>query len=142
MKVTNFILIQLINTLKAYEDKKLPQKISYAIIKNLMLLENEYAIYKKQLDKIFAEFDDKFIKDDKGNITYLNNGLPLTKDEYTEEFNNEVQSILNAEVSIDVYTIDEELFNYDDKYDSMTAKEIATLTNILCSVKEGEKLNE
>ena len=68
--MTNFVLINLMNTLHAYVEKKLPQKISYAITRNIMNITREYQIYESQLKKIFDEYSEYMIKDDKGEIHY------------------------------------------------------------------------
>lgn len=36
MKMTNLVMVNLMNTLQAYSAKKLPQKISFAITRNLI----------------------------------------------------------------------------------------------------------
>ena len=45
MKASNFDMVQMLNILAKYENIKLPQKISYAILKNLKFLQDEYKIY-------------------------------------------------------------------------------------------------
>ena len=48
MKIKNLELIVIINILSSFNDKKLPQKISYAITRNYMILEKEYQYYDKE----------------------------------------------------------------------------------------------
>ena len=55
MKTKNFTIINMINTLNSFAEKKLPQKISYAITRNLMLLQKDYDCYSKSIEKLFEE---------------------------------------------------------------------------------------
>ena len=57
MKIKNLELIVIINILSSFNDKKLPQKISYAITRNYMILEKEYQYYDKEIKKIFSQYE-------------------------------------------------------------------------------------
>ena len=61
MKVTNYVLVNIVNTLQAYADKHLPQRISYAIMRTLTNASGEYSIYETQLTKLFESYSDKTI---------------------------------------------------------------------------------
>lgn len=130
----NLSLVRTLNTLNKYEHKKLPQKISYAIMKNLVSLQQEYDLYEKQLEKIFREYEDKTIKDKDGKIVFNKSGLPVVKDDYIDSFNEEIKELLNTEVEVEIYQIDDELFNYEEnnRYDNLTTKEIIELSAIIC----------
>ena len=70
MKTNNFIIINLLNVLNGYGNKRLPQKISYAITRNLMVIEKEY---KKYIDAKVNSADVNVVsnvvsKDNKENI--------------------------------------------------------------------------
>ena len=137
--MNNYDLIQIINTLSRYENTKFPQKISYAITKNLMALQKEYAVYNSQLNKLFQKYDDDAIHQD-GEVVKDINGAPIIKDEATRmQFHTELADLLNIEVEdTSLYTIDPETFNYDDssgKYDAMTPTDIAVLQTILCATE-------
>ena len=137
MKMTNFKLVQTIEVLDKYTNKRFPQKISYAIMKNAVALKQEYEIYSKQLQSLFKAYEDKSIKDDKGNVTYTENGIPLIQAKYEKAFTKELNELLNMEVEIDFYTVDSESFNYEesDRYDNLTPVEIMLLTSIMCNNK-------
>ena len=135
MKITNIELINTMHILNQYIDKKFPQKIGYAITRNLTTIAKEYQIYETQLKKTIENYTEYFVRDDDGNVAVSNNGMPIVSQEKSAEFNQEVADLLNIEIDIELYSIDEELFDYDDKcgvYDSLSAKEIYELQLILC----------
>ena len=69
-KMTNYEMVQILNNLKLFENKKLPQKISYVMVKNIMALTKEYDVYIKQLEKLIneAKQEDKLELTEDGNI--------------------------------------------------------------------------
>lgn len=145
MKIKNIELIATINVLSSCNNKKLPQKISYAITRNHMILEKEYQYYDKELKNIFSQYEKYFDKDNNGKNILNSNGIPKIKSEYKEsnenEFLSKINELLNIEIDIDFYTIDEYCFNYDDgngKYDVLSPIEIINLQRILCGVGMNE----
>ena len=56
MELKNYELIQYVNELKKYSDKKYPAKISYAIIKNFNIFSNELKNYNECLTKIMESY--------------------------------------------------------------------------------------
>lgn len=134
MKITNMELVNMSNTIGKYIDKKLPQKISYAITKNYMKISTEYQVYDERLKTLFSSFEEHIKKDDKGNWKYHNNGVPIVDDEVADDFNKELSDLLNIVIDIDLYFIDESAFDYEDKdiYDALSAKDIIVLQSILC----------
>lgn len=135
MKMTNLTMINVMNTLNAYSNKKLPQKISFAITKNLLVINKEYQAYEIELKKIFNEYADYFIMDENGNKTYNNQGIPLVTEEKSTEYQNDIYELLSIDVDVDLYLIDLDCFDYDDRfnnYDNLSAHEIATLQSIIC----------
>lgn len=135
MKITNYVLVNLINILGTYKNIKLPQKISYAITKNIMLLSAEYEVYKTQFENLINEYREHLVKDAEGNITYNNNGIPIVDESVFEEFNEQIVDLLNIQVNVDFYYIDFDIFNYDDRngrYDVLSANDIISLQSILC----------
>lgn len=143
-KFKNSEIINAMNILGAFEDKKLPQKISYAILKNSSIISNEYNIYSKSLKKLFNDYDEYFEKDKDGNLRIDKvTGVPLVKDrEIKNEFSKELEDLLLTEVEIDLYYIPENVFEYDDsngRYDSLTAKEIFLLMNLICKGEDKKK---
>ena len=134
--LTNFDMIQILNILSQYENKKLPQRISYAIVKNSTAILSEYQIYKTQLEKIIKELrdNDKVVLDEDGEMKVTEQGLPMVKEEYAKEFQENLTELLNLQVDVDVFFIDEEVFNYEDssRYDAMSATDIFNLKLVLC----------
>lgn len=143
MKVKNLELIAIINILSSFNDKKLPQKISYAITRNHMILEKEYQCYDKEIKKIFSQYE-RYFELDKDKKPILNaNGIPLIKDEYKNEvqskYASEINELLNIEIDINLYSISVDCFDYDDtdnKYDILTPMEIMNLQRIICSKED------
>ena len=138
MKMTNLVMVNLMNTLQAYGTKKLPQKISFAITRNLMKISKEYEAYDSQLKKLFESYSDHIIKDEDGNNKINASGIPIVDDSVKTEFNEQIKDLLDIEIDIDIYLIDPEIFNYDDKgiYDAMSAQDIIVLQSILCDMNK------
>lgn len=138
MKITNLVMVNLMNTLQAYGTKKLPQKISFAITRNLMKISKEYEAYDTQLKKLFETYSDHIIKDEDGNNKINASGIPIVDDSVKTEFNEQIKDLLDIEIDIDIYLIDPEIFNYDDKgiYDAMSAQDIIVLQSVLCDMNK------
>ena len=141
MKMTNFTLVNMVNALQNYSDKKLPQKISFAITRNLIKISKEYDVYDTQLKKLFESYSDHMVKDDEGNIQTYDSGIPIVDDSIKAEFDEQIAELLNIEIEVDMYYIDPEVFDYDDKgiYDAMSAQDIMVLQSILCKQDNEEK---
>lgn len=140
MKINNFDLIQMQYILNENSNKKLPQKISFAILKNIMQLNNDYQIYQKSLQKIFSSYDEYIIKDENGKPQVNNQGIPLVEEKYQKEFNKELMELLQIEIEIKLYQIEEDAFNYEDsdRYDALSAQDIYNLQMILCKQSNDE----
>jgi len=135
MKVSNYGMINLMNTLDMFGNRKLPQKISYAITRNIMILSSEYECYEKSLKKIFDRYDEYFERDENSQIIVNDNGIPVVCAEKSEDFASELTELLNIEINIDIKHISLDVFDYDDisgKYDILTPQEIIMLQSILC----------
>lgn len=135
-KITNYEIVQLLNNLKMFENKKLPQKISYAIMKNVIVITKEYEIYIKQLENIIsnANKEGQLELDEHGQILETANGIPKVKKEFIETFNKDIEELLNFKVDVDYHFISEDTFNYDEgvRYDVLTPMEVFTLRSCLC----------
>lgn len=147
MKLSNMTLVNMINTLAVYENKKLPQKISYAITKNQMNASKEYQVYNKQLEKLINAYSDYYSKDKDGNVKKNDNGIPLFEKEYenkAEEFAEQLSDLLNVELDLNFYYIKPEVFDYEgnDKFDALSAKDILVLQSILCEPEKVEENND
>lgn len=135
MKITNFVLINFMNALETFRTKKLPQKISYAITKNMLLISDEYKVYETQLQKIFEDYAEYMQKDDAGNISLTQNGLPIVEETVSEEFHKQIEELLGIEIDVDIHPLDFDAFDYDDKnglYDILSADDMMILQSILC----------
>lgn len=141
MKMTNFTLVNMMNVLQSYSDKKLPQKISFAITRNLMNISKEYGVYDAQLKKLFESYSDHMVKDDDGNMQTYDSGIPIVDESIKAEFDEQISELLNIEIEVDMYYIDPDVFDYDDKgiYDAMSAQDIMVLQSILCKQDNEEK---
>ena len=139
--MTNFTLVNMVNALQNYSDKKLPQKISFAITRNLIKISKEYDVYDTQLKKLFESYSDHMVKDDEGNIQTYDSGIPIVDDSIKAEFDEQISELLNIEIEVDMYYIDPDVFDYDDKgiYDAMSAQDIMVLQSILCKQDNEEK---
>lgn len=135
MKLKNIDIVNIINVLEQYSEKKLPQKISYAITKNILILKEDYVCYEKELNKIFSIYDNDLQKDANGNYVCAQNGIPLAKDGCGDLLNRDINDLLNIIVDVDLYKINSELFDYadfDGRYDVLSPKDIIILQEIIC----------
>lgn len=136
-KITNAHIISLINVFNGFGDKKLPQRISYAISKNLKNLNKEYEFYQGELQKLLKNYSDFYEKDDDGNVKILPNGIPSVTPPHDTDFENELTELLSMETDVKLYKIDSDSFDYDDeKYDVLSPTEITNLMVILCEDDE------
>lgn len=134
MKITNVGIINMLQLLNKYSDKKFPQKISYAINRNKLYLDEEYKVYQDSLEKLMKSYQDYFEKDDDGNLKTHENGIPFINSPHDQEFNEELAELLSLEVEVNKYSIPMEAFDYDDngRYELLSANDIGILTNLLC----------
>lgn len=135
MTITNYILVDIVNKLNHYSKMKLPQKISFAITKNLLLLSNDSTAYSTSLNKIYDEYDEFFVRDKNGEKVISPSGVPLVDKDHLAEYESELSELLNMKIDVEFYHIDLSAFEYcDDKYDLLTADDIIGLQNILYEV--------
>lgn len=143
MKMTNMTLVNTLNFLQQLVDKKLPQKINYAIIKNLTAVSKEYEVYEKQLKQLYSNYDNKMKKDKNGQPVTDIHQIPIVSDDVKDEFQQELADLLNFEINVDMYYIDPEAFNYDDaKYDAFSARDIINMQAIMCAPEKEDELKE
>lgn len=135
MKIKNIELLSMMQVLNKYSTKKLPQKISYLIVKNALNIQGDVDCYTKMLNKIIETYKDFIIKNDKGEYIYTATGIPQVDDEHMSNYIAEINELLNIEVEIKLSTVDDiSIFDYsDDKYDILTPREIMQLQSILCN---------
>ena len=141
VKITNAMLINYIKFLDSISNKKYPQKISYAITKNIINLSKEYECYITELEKIFNAYSNNFVLDDNGNKTFDVNGIPIVQDNVKENYFNNLNNLLNLDIEVPIYTIDDKYFDYDDsdnRYDILSPIEMIQLQNIICDGDNNE----
>jgi len=141
MILKNKDIITRMNILNEYGSKRLPQRISYAITRNVMLLSAIAESYNKELKKIIDSYKEYYEKDEKGNTKIDSvSGLPVIMSEHSNEFISEVMELLDIEVEVNPHFIDESLFDYDgEKYDVLSAVDIINLQKVLCKNDTGSK---
>lgn len=143
MKYKNIEIVNIVNFLNSISEKKLPQKISYAIMRNTSNFQKECNYYEQALKKILESYKDFFVKKSGDELVMTSIGVPLVDDKHMEEYTEEIQELLNIEVEIQIYKIDSKDFDYEDpngKYDVLTVKELLQLTNLFC--KEDKQNND
>lgn len=143
MKYKNIEVVSIVNFLNSISEKKLPQKISYAIMRNTSNFQKECNYYEQALKKILEGYKDFFVKKSDNELVMTSIGVPLVDNKHMKEYTEEIQEILDIEVEIQIYKIDSKDFDYEDpngKYDVLTVKELLQLTNLFC--KEDEQNND
>ena len=130
-------LVKILNIVQRYKKLKLPQKLCYAITKNYLSLNKEYEVYRETLKKVMDSFESYFERDDNGNPVVNSNGVPVILDEeVAKEMDAQIVELLNTEIDIDIYTVDFDMFNYDDKgiYDVLSMEDIIEVSSVLCEM--------
>ena len=133
MLLSNLEIINDIHVLDSYGEMKLPQSISYAITRNLIVLQQEYDCYQKELTKLLNHYSDDIERDENGEMRLRSNGVPIISGSASEQFNADLTSLLSIEVDVALFSVPLESFDYDgEKYDLLSAKDIYVLQNIIC----------
>lgn len=133
MKCKNIEIINMMNFLTNMSDKKLPQKIGYAIVRNLSMMKHEYDIYVESLSSLIKNYKEHIVNDKNGNQIFMDVGVPMVDDSVKDEYIKELNDLLSIEVDIEIFKIPEEVFDYDgEKYDALSVKEIMLLIDIFC----------
>ena len=140
MKMSNYTMVNVLNTLNSFGNKKLPQKISYAITRNIMIFRKEYEFYEREFGKLLVKYDKDIEKDIDGNMVHNKDGVPVVNGEASKDFYNELNELLMIELDISIYQISPEVFDYEDseRYDAMSASEIIQLQSIICDMANEE----
>ena len=143
MKYKNIEVVSIVNFLNSISEKKLPQKISYAIMRNTSNFQKECNYYEQALKKILEGYKDFFVKKSDDELVMTSIGVPLVDNKHMKEYTEEIQELLDIEVEIQIYKIDSKDFDYEDpngKYDVLTVKELLQLTNLF--YKEDKQNND
>lgn len=135
MVLKNKEILANVNTLDRYCAKRFPQRISYAITRNAKIFADEIDTYNKELKKILDNYREYYVMGDNGEPKIDEaSGLPEIAPEHANDFMLEIMELLEIEIDVKPYFIDESLFDYDgEKYDAMSAIDIMNLQNVLCN---------
>ena len=145
MKITNFELLNIMKILDNFANKHLPQKIGFAIVKSSNNMKTDVQSYQTSLQNIIDSYKNYVEKDGNGDDVITPIGVPQVDDEHMDDYMKEINELLNIEIELNIYTIDEEVFDYDDqngKYDVLSASEIMQLESILCHKEEDKEIVE
>lgn len=139
MKYRNIEVVQIVRFLDKISERKLPQKINYAIMKNLDNFQKENQFYEKSLNKIIESYKDFLVKDSDGKFVISNIGVPMVDEDHIEDYNNEIAELISLEVDVKIYQVSESIFDYEDangKYDTLSGSEILKLVKIFGTTDE------
>lgn len=134
MVLTNNDMVETMSKLWSISDKLLPQKISFAIAKNLLLLSKEYKNYEEKLKELLLSHEEDLQADENGKIITNDTGVPIIKSDCSSELRKEVQDLLDSAVEIEFHRTSFNAFDYFDneKYDALSPEQIIALQKILC----------
>ncbi|MBS5886305.1 MAG: hypothetical protein E6300_07590 [Clostridium sp.] len=99
IKITNFEMLNGLNTLGTLARYKLPVKISYGIKKNIEIISREIKIYEEERAVLIDKYGEK---DKDGKVKIENNNF-LIKD--VENFNKDIRELQSIENEIETYDI-------------------------------------
>lgn len=99
IKITNFNIINGLNTLGVLASTRLPIKLSYAIKKNIEIISRELKIYEEERAVLIDKYGEK---DKDGKVKIENNNF-LIKD--VESFNKDIRELQSIENEIETYDI-------------------------------------
>lgn len=139
MKYRNINVVQIVTFLDKISERKLPQKINYAIMRNLDSFQKENQFYEKSLNKIIESYKDFLVKDSDGNLVISKLGIPTVDGSHIEDYNNEISELISLEVDVKIYQVPESIFDYEDsngKYDTLSGSEILKLVKIFGETDE------
>ena len=107
-EMTNYEMLQIISEAKSLEQKRLPQRLAYVIMRNLKTLREEVVFYEQELEKLNQSYD----KEEK-----------LEKD--AGEYEQELVELLGFTVEVDLFYLPEETLDYEDaKYDPLSLSQM------------------
>ncbi len=139
MKYRNIEVVQIVRFLDKISERKLPQKINYAIMKNLDSFQKENQFYEKSLNKIIESYKDFLVKDSEGNFVISDIGVPMVDKDHIEDYKNEISELINLEVDVKIYQVPESIFDYEDangKYDAVSGSEILKFVKVFGTTDE------
>lgn len=99
IKISNFEMLNGLNTLGSLVGYKLPVKISYGIKKNIEIISREIKIYEEERAVLIDKYGEK---DKDGKVKIEKNNF-LIKD--VENFNKDIRELQSIENEIETYDI-------------------------------------
>ncbi|GAA0108518.1 hypothetical protein [Clostridium sp.] len=99
IKISNFEMLNGLNTLGSLAGYKLPVKISYGIKKNIEIISREIKIYEEERAVLIDKYGEK---DKDGKVKIENNNF-LIKD--VENFKKDIRELQSIENEIETYDI-------------------------------------
>lgn len=137
MKFTNYEIVNALSILRKFTDNKFPQKISYAITRNIKVFDNEYKEYQAQLQKILDEYKDYVVTDENGVQKVSPEGIPLVSEDKMGDYVSDINELLDCTSDVAVHTVPDDAFDYDDaRFDCITPNDILMLQEIMCERKD------
>ena len=126
MKLTNTQVITFLNGLSELQNKKLPIKVSFSIIKNMKAMETVATAYEAERNKIVEQYAKK---DENDNPVIEDNRYIFQNEEAQKSYTSEVTELLEIENDIDIQTVTlDDLERCDsDKFDSLSIHEVTVL---------------
>lgn len=97
MKITNRELLNKVNLLQGLSQKQLPVKLSYAIAKNINIINNEIKLINEEKQKIINDYA---LKDEQGNTKIEDNRILFESDEKEQECTSKYNELLDIENEI------------------------------------------
>ena len=133
----NFELVNIVNILDSYSNYKLPQKISYAITRNMIALQGDVECYSKMLSNIIEKYKDYIVKDNDGNDVINSLGIPDVDSEHIEDYTKDLNELMDFDIDATMYYINFDEFDYNgEKYDLLSASDIMRLQEVLCDTND------
>ena len=124
MKIKNSEIVQIFNGIPSAMKKQLPVKVSYAIGRNMKMLEPIANAHEAERMKIIEKYVEK---DDKGEIIVRGNEVVLTD---KEGYAREIGELLEIENEVQVHTIPFSLIEECDseRFDVLTPAELSAMS--------------
>ncbi|MDO4170317.1 MAG: hypothetical protein Q4D45_10495 [Lachnospiraceae bacterium] len=111
-------------------EKRLPAKVSYAVMKNQKVLEMEY----KDLDQQRVKLCETYAEQDENGEYITRDGIYVFSDENRELFSKEYNDVLEEEIEVNIRLIavgELDKCDESERYDTVTPKDFMTLEFML-----------
>lgn len=111
-------------------EKKLPVKISYAVMKNQKMLESEYKNLEQQRVKLCEVYAEK----DEDHKPIIKDGSYIFSKEDRDAFSEEYKDMMGEEIEVNIHSVSiKELDKCDesDRYDAITPADLEVIAFML-----------